>query len=219
MGVAEPRNVQYETRDASDWLPLRAVRDAQPVVYLFPFYQAESNIARHIQRLRACPPENSRLADLAHVNFDAMFAYLSRADGLALSEGQRAGVRQAILQPVSIITGGPGTGKTTSMRALIRALTLKGKTVMLAAPTGRAAKRLSEATGVEAKTLHRLLQLKPGSQAFYDQDNPLPADLVIVDETSMIDTLLMNALLKAIPTGAHLLLVGDADQLPSVGAG
>lgn len=111
------------------------------------------------------------------------------------------------------------THNTTSMRALIRVLTLKKKRVVLAAPTGRAAKRLAEATGLEAKTLHRLLQLRPGAKAQYDLENPIPADVVIVDETSMLDTLLMNNLLKGIATGAHLLLVGDADQLPSVGAG
>jgi len=99
-------------------------------------------------------------------------------------------------------------------------LALKKKKVVLAAPTGRAAKRLSEATGLEAKTLHRLLQLKPGGKSYYDaKDNPIPADIVIIDETSMLDTLLMNSLLKGIATGTHLLLVGDADQLPSVGAG
>ena len=121
--------------------------------------------------------------------------------------------------PVSILTGGPGTGKTTSLRALIHVLTLKKKQIILAAPTGRAAKRLSEATGLAAKTLHRLLQLRPGGRSAYDRANPLPADIVIVDEVSMLDTLLMNTLLKAIATGTHVLLVGDADQLPSVGAG
>lgn len=125
----------------------------------------------------------------------------------------------ALTHPVSILTGGPGTGKTTSLRALIHVLTLKKKQIILAAPTGRAAKRLSEATGLAAKTLHRLLQLRPGGHSAYDRANPLPADMVIVDEVSMLDTLLMNTLLKAIATGTHLLLVGDADQLPSVGAG
>lgn len=221
--VAERADTQYVTRDtqrdANEWkLPL-ATRESQPVVYLFPFYQAENNAARHVQRLSACPPAQRKLTEFAHVNFDAMFSYLARTDNLSLSQKQKEGVQQALTQPVSVITGGPGTGKTTSMRALIRALTVKGKTVVLAAPTGRAAKRLSEATGIEAKTLHRLLQLRPGGKAFYDADNPIPADMVIVDEMSMIDTLLMNTLLKAVATGTHVLLVGDADQLPSVGAG
>ncbi len=130
-----------------------------------------------------------------------MFDYLERKDQLSLTEGQQQGVLTALTHPVSVLTGGPGTGKTTSMRALIRAAAAKKKRVILAAPTGRAAKRLSEATGLEAKTLHRLLEFKPGGKAAYDQDNPLPADLVIVDEVSMLDTLLMNTLLKAVAGG------------------
>src|SRR5262249_24535783 len=138
---------------------------------------------------------------------------------IPLADRQRDGIMLALTHPVSILTGRPGTGKTTSLRALIRVLTLKKKQVILAAPTGRAAKRLSEATGPAATTLPRLLQLKAGGKFLYDQANPLPADVVIVDEVSMLDTLLMNTLLKAIATGTHLQLVGDADQLPSVGAG
>jgi exodeoxyribonuclease V alpha subunit len=191
----------------------------EQAVYLWPFFNAEQNIARQLNRLTAAPGRDDRLAEFASVNSEAMFAYLTGRGGLTLSERQQAGVLSALQQRVSIVTGGPGTGKTTSMRALILALQAKRKRIVLAAPTGRAAKRLSEATGVEAKTLHRLLQLKPGGKAQFDQDTPLPADMVIVDEASMLDTLLMNALLKAVPTGAHLLLVGDADQLPSVGAG
>jgi exodeoxyribonuclease V alpha subunit len=148
-----------------------------------------------------------------------MFDYVAAKDSLHLTEQQQAGVLMALSRFVGVMTGGPGTGKTTSMRALIRALLAKNKRIVLAAPTGRAAKRLSEATGIEAKTLHRWLQLKPGGKPLYDQDDPIPADMVIVDETSMLDTLLMNTLLKAIASGTHVLLVGDADQLPSVGAG
>ncbi len=197
-----------------------AVPEGEPVVYLPPFYAAEQNIVRQLRRLSG--PDalvSSRLTEFRTVKYEAMFEYLASNDRLSLSVQQQQGVQMALMQPVSVLTGGPGTGKTTSMRALIRALVLKKKRVILAAPTGRAAKRLSEATGVEAKTLHRLLQLRPGSKAVYDADNPLPADMVIVDETSMLDTLLMNTLLKAVGSGTHVLLVGDADQLPSVGAG
>jgi exodeoxyribonuclease V alpha subunit len=148
-----------------------------------------------------------------------MFDYLATKAHLTLADRQQDGIMLALTHPVGVLTGGPGTGKTTSLRALIRVLTMKQKQIVLAAPTGRAAKRLSEATGLEAKTLHRLLQLRPGGKSAYDRANPLPADIVIVDEVSMLDTLLMNTLLKAIATGTHLLLVGDADQLPSVGAG
>ncbi len=204
---------------ASGAPPILAPPTGEQVVYLWPFFMAEQNVARQLHRLANCPPGQDKLADFRQVNITAMFDYLSSKQNMALSERQRDGVMMALTRAVGVITGGPGTGKTTSMRALIRALQAKKKMVILAAPTGRAAKRLSEATGLEAKTLHRLLQIKPGGKAFYDQRNPLPADIVIVDETSMIDVLLMNTLLKAIETGTHLLLVGDADQLPSVGAG
>ncbi len=199
--------------------PMVNSASVEPVVYLWPFYNAESNVARQVRRLLGCTAAQDKLREFKQVKFDAMFEYLAEKDDLNLADKQRAGVQMALTHAVAILTGGPGTGKTTSMKAVIRALQAKRKRVVLAAPTGRAAKRLSEATGVEAKTLHRLLQLKPGGKAFFDQDNPIPADIVIVDETSMLDTLLMNTLLKSIAIGTHLLLVGDADQLPSVGAG
>lgn len=199
--------------------PTLTALPGEQVVYLPPFYFAESGVARSLLRLAACPPSKDRLNDLKNTDFVKMFDYLETKEQLHLAERQKEGVVMGLVKAVGVLTGGPGTGKTTSMRTLIKVLTLKKKTVILAAPTGRAAKRLSEAAGIEAKTLHRLLGIKPGGKALYDQDNPLPADMVIVDETSMLDTLLMNTLLKSIATGTHLLLVGDADQLPSVGAG
>ena len=118
-----------------------------------------------------------------------------------------------------MLTGGPGCGKSFTVRSIVELATAKNATVVLVAPTGRAAKRLAELTGHDASTVHRLLELQPGGDPKYDRDNPLDADLVVVDEASMMDVILANKLVKAIPAGAHLLLVGDVDQLPSVGAG
>jgi exodeoxyribonuclease V alpha subunit len=120
---------------------------------------------------------------------------------------------------VAVLTGGPGCGKSFTVRSIVELATAKNATVVLAAPTGRAAKRLAELTGHDASTVHRLLELQPGGDPKYDRDNPLDADLVVVDESSMMDVILANKLVKAIPAGAHLLMVGDVDQLPSVGAG
>ncbi len=120
---------------------------------------------------------------------------------------------------MAVLTGGPGCGKSFTVRSIVELARAKKAKVVLAAPTGRAAKRLSELTGAEASTVHRLLELKPGGDAAYDRDRPLDADLVVVDEASMLDLLLANKLVKAVAPGAHLLLVGDVDQLPSVGAG
>jgi exodeoxyribonuclease V alpha subunit len=125
----------------------------------------------------------------------------------------------ALTQRVAVLTGGPGCGKSYTVRAVVALARAKRAKFVLAAPTGRAAKRLSELAGLEAATQHRLLQLRPGGDAAFDRDHPLDVDLVVVDEASMLDVLLANKLVKAIPPGAHLLLVGDVDQLPSVGAG
>jgi exodeoxyribonuclease V alpha subunit len=123
-----------------------------------------------------------------------------------------------LTERVAVLTGGPGCGKSYTVRAVVALAHAKRAKILLAAPTGRAAKRLSELAGLEAATLHRLLQLRPGGDAAFDRDHPLDADLV-VDEASMLDVLVANKLIKAIPPGAQLLLVGDVDQLPSVGAG
>ncbi len=128
-------------------------------------------------------------------------------------------MRLALTKKVAVLTGGPGCGKSFTVRSIVELARAKRAKVVLAAPTGRAAKRLSELTGAEASTVHRLLELKPGGDAAYDRDRPLDADLVVVDEASMLDLLLANKLVKAVPPGAHLLFVGDVDQLPSVGAG
>lgn len=191
------------------------------VVYLIPFYRAEVGVARQIRALADKPGKYSSLAEFQTVDWEKAFAYLQQKDQLSLAERQIEAVKMALTEPVSILTGGPGTGKTTTIKSILRLLEAKRKRVLLAAPTGRAAKRLAETTGQEAKTIHRLLEVDPGAGFSFkrNRENPLEADMLIVDEVSMIDLILMNNLLKAIRPGTHLLLVGDADQLPAVGAG
>jgi exodeoxyribonuclease V alpha subunit len=182
--------------------------EAQQAVYLMPYYYAEIGVARRLTELAdAFPP---RLSDIP-----PLFTPISEA----LSEQQAEAVRVVLSSPVSVLTGGPGTGKTTSIQALISVVESAGKRFALASPTGRGAKRLSEATGKPASTLHRLLEYSPVEGFTRDADNPLKIDLLVVDEASMLDVLLANSLLRALEPGTHLLLVGDVDQLPSVGAG
>jgi exodeoxyribonuclease V alpha subunit len=146
-------------------------------------------------------------------------AWLRKRTGSELAPEQEQAVRLALTSKVAVLTGGPGCGKSFTVRSIVELAAAKQAKVVLAAPTGRAAKRLSELTGHEASTVHRLLELRPGGDAAYDKDRPLDADLVVVDEASMVDLLLANKLVKALAPGTHLLLVGDVDQLPSVGAG
>lgn len=190
-------------------------------IYLPPFYYAEIGVARQVMQLLQAG--QSRLNMFATVNWDKAFDWLASTgqNNIVLAERQRQAVQMALTQKVSILTGGPGTGKTSTVQAILRLLRGKGRTALLAAPTGRAAKRLSESTGQEAKTIHRLLEVSPGEGFKFqrNQDNPLECDLLIVDECSMVDLILMNNLLKAVHPASHLLLVGDSDQLPSVGAG
>lgn len=181
-------------------------------IYLPPFYHAECGTSR-------------RLRDLAQSTgrslFDGLFdpSSLTAETGIEYDEVQLAAIRQAVTSKVMVLTGGPGTGKTTTTQGIIAALKKAGLRVLLAAPTGRAAKRMSEATGMEAKTIHRLLEYNPQDGYKRNDENPLEGDALIVDECSMIDILLMNNLLKAVPVGMRLVFVGDIDQLPSVGAG
>jgi len=153
------------------------------------------------------------------VDWTVALDWLHQTTGVTLAPKQEAAVRLALTERVAVLTGGPGCGKSYTVRAIVALARAKQAKVVLAAPTGRAAKRLAELAGLQAATLHRLLQLRPGGDAAFDRDRPLDADLVVVDEASMLDVLLANKLVKAVPPGAHLLLVGDVDQLPSVGAG
>ena len=146
--------------------------------------------------------------------------WVEKRIGIILAESQVAAIRLALMSKVLVMTGGPGVGKTTIVRAILRILAAKGVRLLLCAPTGRAAKRMTEATGFEAKTIHRLLEVDPKGGGFKrGEDNPLDCDLLVVDEASMVDVMLMQALMKAIPDKAALLIVGDIDQLPSVGPG
>ncbi|MFE6688066.1 ATP-dependent RecD-like DNA helicase [Streptomyces sp. NPDC057743] len=186
-------------------------------VYLVPFHRAEISLAGRLSRLLRT--DDDRMPAFQDVDWDKALAWLSRRTGAQLAPEQRDAVRLALTSKVAVLTGGPGCGKSFTVRSVVELARAKQATVVLAAPTGRAAKRLAELTGAEASTVHRLLELKPGGDAAYDADRPLDADLVVVDEASMLDLLLANKLVKAVPPGAHLLLVGDVDQLPSVGAG
>jgi len=188
-----------------------------PAVYLPPFYHAERSLAAALLRLHAARPD--RLAAFGAVDWDKALAWLRGRTGAPLAPEQEEAVRLALTSRVAVLTGGPGCGKSFTVRSVVALARAKGVRVVLAAPTGRAAKRLAELTGHEAATVHRLLQLRPGGEPSFDAATPLDADLVVVDETSMVDVILANKLVKAVPPGAHLLLVGDVDQLPSVGAG
>ncbi|MGK5641998.1 SF1B family DNA helicase RecD2 [Streptomyces sp. URMC 126] len=193
--------------------------DGQPVtaVYLVPFHRAELSLAAQLSRLLRA--EDDRLSAFRDVDWDRALTWLAGRTGAELAPEQRDAVRLALTSKVAVLTGGPGCGKSFTVRSVVELARAKRAKVILAAPTGRAAKRLAELTGAEASTVHRLLELKPGGDAAYDRDRPLDADLVVVDEASMLDLLLANKLVKAVAPGAHLLLVGDVDQLPSVGAG
>ncbi|MFE4634756.1 ATP-dependent RecD-like DNA helicase [Streptomyces sp. NPDC056773] len=191
--------------------------DPLTAVYLVPFHRAELSLAGQVRRLLNA--DEDRLPAFRDVDWDKALGWLAARTGAKLAPAQRDAVRLALTRRVAVLTGGPGCGKSFTVRSIVELARAKKAKVVLAAPTGRAAKRLAELTGAEASTVHRLLELKPGGDAAYDRERPLDADLVVVDEASMLDLLLANKLVKAVAPGAHLLLVGDVDQLPSVGAG
>jgi exodeoxyribonuclease V alpha subunit len=185
-----------------------------PCVFLAGLYRAERVIAERLMRL-----VNGTLP-WPWIDPDRALPWAEKQIGLALAESQVAAIRLALMSKVLVMTGGPGVGKTTIVRAILRILAAKGTNLLLCAPTGRAAKRMTEATGFEAKTIHRLLEVDPKSGGFKrGEDHPLDCDLLVIDEASMVDVVLMQALIKALPDRAALLMVGDIDQLPSVGPG
>jgi exodeoxyribonuclease V alpha subunit len=202
-----------------DMVPIPGFDDGVPAVYLVPFHRAEASLTAGLLRLLASPPAADRLPAFQGVDWGVVFDWLHGVCGYELTGEQAAAVRLALTERVAVLTGGPGCGKSFAVHAVVTLARAKQARVVLAAPTGRAAKRLSELAGMPAQTLHRLLELRPGGDAGFGPDRPLDADLVVVDEASMLDLLLANKLVKAVPSGAHLLLVGDVDQLPSVGPG
>jgi len=183
-------------------------------IFLAGLYRAEQAIAERLLRLA-----NGTLP-WPYIDPEKALPWIEQKTGLTLAESQIAAIRLALLSKILVVTGGPGVGKTTIVNSILRILAAKGANLLLCAPTGRAAKRMTEATGFEAKTIHRLLEVDPKGGGFKrNSDNRLECDLLVVDETSMVDVILMQALLKAVPDNAALLIVGDIDQLPSVGPG
>ena len=178
-------------------------------IFLAGLYWAEQAIAARLIRIVS-----------AWIDQEKAVPWVEKRSSLQLADSQKAAIRLALTAKALVITGGPGVGKTTIVNSILKILAAKGVRLLLCAPTGRAAKRMTEATGVEAKTVHRLLEVDPRSGGFKrNADNPLDCDLLVVDEASMVDVLLMQALVKAIPDHTALLIVGDIDQLPSVGPG
>lgn len=181
-------------------------------IYLLPFYYCECGTANKLRKIANSP---------ASVGYTVPISIerIQQLTGMTYDDIQAEAIETALKSKVMVLTGGPGTGKTTTTQGIMAAMRIMNMQILLAAPTGRAAKRMSEATGMEAKTIHRLLEFKPPEGYKRNEDNPLEGDVLIVDEASMIDIVLMNSLMKAVPEGMRLILVGDIDQLPSVGAG
>jgi exodeoxyribonuclease V alpha subunit len=218
--------VETEPLRAADLAPsAKTVADGSPAagaappapdwaVYLKPLHAAEAGLAARVRALLAQPQLP------LEIDLGRALEWFERGERLTLASQQRQAIRTGLTSKLLVITGGPGTGKTTLVRGLVKILTRKGQRVLLAAPTGRAAKRLAEATGSEAATVHRLLEFNPKSRAFdRNREHPLACDLLIVDEASMLDAVLAHHLLRAVPDAGRLVLVGDIDQLPSVGPG
>jgi exodeoxyribonuclease V alpha subunit len=206
--------VDQERRIVIEDLNDTEIKENNKAVYLTEFHISEVGIVSRMKNIFTAPK------NLIRFNLAKNLEWLQRDMSITLADNQKKAIKESIEKKVLVITGGPGTGKTTIINAIMKIYRHSGQRVMLAAPTGRAAKRMSEATGHEAKTIHRMLEFSPKFSGFKkNAENKLDADLIVIDEASMLDTVLMHHLLKAIPEEATLILVGDVDQLPSVGPG
>jgi len=214
LDIAESIIETAIAQEVADEVLLPDTVEGQACVFLAPLYYAEQSIAAQIQRLDAGG------TTLPAFEADKAIPWVEQKLSIQLADSQKEAIRLALSSKLLVITGGPGVGKTTLVKSILTIMTVKGVKPLLCAPTGRAAKRLSESTGLEAKTIHRLLEINPINGQFKrNADNPLECDLLVADECSMIDVPLANQLLKAVATRTAVILVGDVDQLPSVGPG
>lgn len=213
MTILEVERTVIETAIPTMAQEKKIILDEEDIIYVPAFYYSEVGSAKRIKEVLATESKFDSL------KVPEIIEKIQKEHNISYDDVQKEAIMMAVKSKFMVLTGGPGTGKTTTTLAIIQAFQALGGKVLLAAPTGRAAKRMSETTGMEAKTIHRLLEYKPTDGYVRNEDNPLDCDVLIIDETSMVDIILMYNLLKAVATSTVVILVGDVDQLPSVGAG